>query len=189
MAQPASTDLAQHPAASSNFLLPNGTFFAELVIFVIILAIVWKFIVPPVQKVLREREAIVAGQADDSQETRAKLAEAEAEYQGALNDARSQAAQIRENARIEAQRTTDELRTEAQAESARIVAQGGQQLAAQRDAVVGELRGEIGTLAIELSEKIVSQPLAGDARAQATVDQFLANLDRRDSVGSVGSQA
>lgn len=176
--------MAQPVLADDNFLLPNGTFFAELIIFVIILGLISKFIVPPLQKVLRERQAILDDEASDSQHARAKQAEAEAEYQAALTEARGQAAQIRENARAEAQHTTDQLRSEAQAESARIVAQGEQQLAGQRDAVVVELRGEIGTLALELSGKIVGQSLAGDAQAQATVEGFLSELDRRDTVGS-----
>jgi F-type H+-transporting ATPase subunit b len=169
---------------NSNFLLPNGTFFAELIVFLIILGLISKFIVPPLQKVLRERQEILEAEANDFHQARAKKDEAEAEYQAALAEARGQAAQIRENARVEAQHTTDQLRTEAQAESARIVAQGEQQLAGQRDAVSVELRGEIGTLAMELSEKIVGQSLTDDARARATVESFLGDLDRRDRVGS-----
>jgi F-type H+-transporting ATPase subunit b len=182
--------MAQQAATqNSNFLLPNGTFIAEVIIFVIILALISKFVVPPLQKILRERQAIIDGQVSDSEEARAKQAEAQAEYQASLTEARSQAAQIRENARAEAQRTTEELRTEAQAESARIVARGEEQLANQRGAIVRELRAEIGSLAIELSEKIVSQPLDDDAQTQATVDAFLAELGRRDSVASVAGPA
>ena len=44
-----------------------------------------------------------------------------------------------------------------------------------------ELRQEIGTLAVELSEKIVDQRLADDAQVSATVDAFLADLERQDA--------
>ncbi len=37
----------------SNFLVPNGTFFAVLLIFLITLAVIAKWVVPPVGKVLR----------------------------------------------------------------------------------------------------------------------------------------
>jgi F-type H+-transporting ATPase subunit b len=181
--------MADRVVASSNFLVPNATFFAVLVLFLILLAIIRKFIVPPVQKALSERAEIIAGQVSDSAETQAKLAESEAEYRGALTEARSQAAQIRENARAEAQRTTDELRAQAQEESARIIARGEEQLSTQREAIVRELRGEIGTLALELSQKIVSQPVADDQRTQARVEAFLTDLDRRESAGSVAGTA
>jgi F-type H+-transporting ATPase subunit b len=176
--------MANHVLAESNFLVPNATFIAELIAFILILGILGKYILPPIQKVMRERQEIIRKQIEDAETARTKLAEAEAEYQKALTAARAEAAHIRENARAEAQRTVDELRTQAQEESARIVARGEEQLANQRGAVVRELRAEIGSLAVELSEKIVNQRLSDDANARATVDAFLADLERRDTAGS-----
>ena len=169
-----------HVIAADNFLLPNWTFVAELVAFVIILGIIARYILPPAQKAMRERQAIIRKQMEDADEAKRKLAEAEKKYQEALNEARTESAQIRENARAEAQRTIDDLRTQAQEESARIIARGEEQLASQRSAIVRELRGEIGTIAVELSEKIVDQRLQSDADVSATVDAFLAGLEARD---------
>jgi F-type H+-transporting ATPase subunit b len=75
------------------------------------------------------------------------------------------------------------LRTQAQEESARIVARGEAQLQTQRAQVVRELRGEIGSLAVELSERIVGQRLADDDQVRATVDAFLADLEAREAAG------
>jgi F-type H+-transporting ATPase subunit b len=112
-----------------------------------------------------------------------RLAQAQAEYQRALNEARVEAAQIREGARAEAQQVVEELRTQAQEEQSRIVARGEEQLQQQRTQVVRELRGEIGSLAVELSQKIVGQRLSDDAQVRATVDSFLADLEQRDAAG------
>ena len=49
-------------------------------------------------------------------------------------------------------------------------------MARQRTAIVQELRAEIGTLAVELSEKIINQQLANDQDVRATVDAFIAGL-------------
>jgi F-type H+-transporting ATPase subunit b len=182
MAQP------QTVLASSNFLVPNATFIAELLAFVIILFILGKYIVPPVQKAMRDRQAMIDQQVADAEEARKKLAEAQAEYQRALTEARTEAARIRESARAEAQHTVDELKAQGQEERARIVASGDEQLARQRGAIVRELRAEIGTLAVELAEKIVDQRLADDAQVSATVDSFLAGLEAHDEA-QAGSQS
>jgi F-type H+-transporting ATPase subunit b len=180
----------KHVLASDNFLLPNGTFIAEFIAFLLILAIIWKYIVPYVQGPMQARQDLIKQQVEDADNARAKLAEAEAAYKNALTEARTEAAQIRENARAEAQRTVEELRTQAQEESARIVARGDEQLATQRSSIVRELRAEIGSLAVELSEKLVGQQLADDANVQRTVDSFLADLERQDNSGnSLGSKA
>jgi F-type H+-transporting ATPase subunit b len=106
------------------------------------------------------------------------------QYNAQLAEARAEAAQIREGARAEAQRIVEDLRAQAQEESARIVARGAEQLAAQRSQVVRELRGEIGTLAVELSEKIIAQTLSDDAAVRGTVDAFLADIERQQSAGT-----
>lgn len=174
MAQP------HHEIAAGNFLVPNATFIVEVFAFLLILGFVAKYIVPPVQKVMRERQEMIRQQAADADAAKATRAEAEEAYKNALTDARVEAAQIRENARAEAQRTIEEVRVQAQEEAARIMARGEEQLARQRTAVVRELRSEIGTLAVELSEKIVSQRLTDDAQVSATVDAFIAGLDAHD---------
>jgi F-type H+-transporting ATPase subunit b len=175
--------MAQTVHADGNFLVPNATFFAELFAFVLILLILRRYVVPPIQKAMRERQEMIHQQVEDSEKAKERLAEAQAEYQRALNEARVEAAQIREGARAEAQQVVEELRTQAQEEQARIVARGEEQLQQQRTQVVRELRGEIGSLAVELSEKIVGQRLSDDRQVRATVDSFLADLEQRDAAG------
>src|SRR3954468_20389584 len=172
--------MTKHVVASGNFLVPDATFIAEFVTFLLILAFIARYVAPPIQKAMRDRQEMIRKQVEDSEEAKAKLADAEKSLQNALNEARTEAAQIRENARAEAQRTVEELRTQALEEQARIVARGEEQLASQRSAIVRELRGEIGTLAVELAEKIVSQRLADDAQVSATVDAFLAGIESKD---------
>ena len=105
--------MATHEMAAGNFLVPNATFIAELVAFLIILFILAKFILPFVQKALNDRQEMIRQQVEDADATRQKLAEAQDAYKNALTEARIEAAQIRENARAEAQRTVEELRTAA----------------------------------------------------------------------------
>lgn len=175
--------MAHHTVlASNNFLIPNATFIVEFIAFLLILGIIARYILPRIQGPLRDRQEMIRKQVEDSDEARQKLADAEKKYQEALNEARTEAAQIRENARAEAQRTIEDLRTQAQEESARIVSRGEEQLASQRASIVRELRAEIGTIAVELSEKIVDQRLADDSQVSATVDAFLAGLEAKDDV-------
>jgi F-type H+-transporting ATPase subunit b len=173
--------MSKHVEAS-NFLLPDATFIAEFVAFLIILAIIARYIVPPVRRVMNERQEMIRKQGEDADEAKEKLAEAEKTLQNALNEARTEAAQIRENARAEAQRTVEDLRAAALEEQKRIVARGEEQLASQRALIVRELRAEIGTLSVELAEKIVGQRLSDDAQVSATVDAFLAGLESQDKV-------
>jgi F-type H+-transporting ATPase subunit b len=170
--------------AQSNFLIPNGTFLVELAAFVIILAVIWRYVVPPVQGAMRQRRELIHGLFDESREARERAEAAEADYHASLAEARAEAARIREHARAQGQRIVDQLRETAQQEADRITAEGGQQLAASREALGRELRADVGTLGVELAGRIVGESLADEARRTGTVEQFLAELDERSGESS-----
>jgi F-type H+-transporting ATPase subunit b len=170
--EPHQTNLA------SNFLIPNGTFIAEVIAFLIILGVIAKYVLPPVTRIMNDRQALIVQQVKDADATREQLAQAQTDYQKTIAEARTQAATIRDNATREAQRTVDEMHAKAQEESARIVARGEELLANQRQATIRELRAEIGTLAVSLAGKIVGESLEDEVRRKGTVDRFLADLDR-----------
>jgi F-type H+-transporting ATPase subunit b len=167
---------------------PLGFNVAELVLVLIVfgalLFLIQKFVVPSFEKTFELRRDAIEGGIARAEEAQAEAARLLEQYNAQLAEARTEAAQIREGARAEAQRIVEDLRAQAQEESARIVSRGEEQLAAQRSQVVRELRGEIGTLAVELSEKIVGQRLSDDAAISGTVDAFLADIERQQNGSS-----
>ncbi|MGH4013432.1 MAG: F0F1 ATP synthase subunit B [Pseudonocardiaceae bacterium] len=166
------------------FLLPNATFFIELAIFLAILFVIWRYVIPPIKKAMNERQELIRRQIEESERARERLQEAETRYSEALAEARVEAAKIREAARADAQAIKDEMRQQADQEVARIQQRGEEQLATQRERVVRELRAEVGRLAVELAGRIVGESLADDARRAGTVDRFLDELDAMSAAES-----
>ena len=164
--------------AEGNFLVPNATFIAEVFAFAIILWVLYRYVVPPVQKAMRERQELVRSQIEESRQAREQLERAEAAYQQALAEARAEAAKIRDSARADADRLRDEMRAQAQQEADRVRQRSEEQLATQRQQVVNELRLEIGRLAVTLASRIVGESLEDDKRRQRTVDRFLSELEQ-----------
>ena len=164
-------------AAEDNFLVPNGTFFAELAIFLLILFVIWRWVLPPVQKAMTERQEMVRGQIEESRKARERLEEADAKYREALNEARTEAAKIRDEARAEAGKIKSELREQAEREVAQIRQRGEEQLATQREQVMRQLRSELGELAVTLAGRIVGESMQDQARQRGTVDRFIDELD------------
>ena len=83
----------------------------------------------------------------------------------------------RQEAAAEREAIRQELLVKAREESERIIAVGREQLAAERQTIIHELRGTVGTLAVELAGRIVGESLEDEARRRGTVDRFLADLD------------
>ncbi len=167
-----------------NPLLPKTSeIVLVLIVFGLLFFAISRYVVPRFEKAYAARRDAIEGGIERAEAAQAEARQALEQYRAQLADARGEAAQIRESARAEAQRIVEEMRAQAQEESARIVARGEEQLATQRNQVVRELRGEVGTLAVELSERIVGQRLADDAQVRSTVDDFLSDLERQQAQG------
>ena len=136
-----------------------------------------KFVSPQFEKAFAARREAIEGGIERAEAMQAEAKAALEQYRAQLAEARTEAAQIRDAARAEGQQIIEELRAQAQEESARIVARGEEQLASSRQQVVNELRGQIGTLAVDLAGRVVGESLADDARRSGTVDRFLDDLD------------
>lgn len=154
----------------SIFLLPNGTFFAELIIILVVIGLMWRFVVPPIQKAMAERHDRIQQQLDDAERAGKRFAEADQRYREALSEARNESAKIRDDARAEGNRIIDELRSQADAEVAQIRERGESQLAEQRERVLGELRDSVGELSTKLAGRVTGAQMEGPANRQRAAE-------------------
>lgn len=166
------------PKAEVNPLVPAWVEVGlSLVVFLILLWLIAKFVVPNFEATFQARtEAIEGGlkAAETKQaEVDAKLAQLDAQ----LAEARHEAARIREEAREQGAAITAEMREQAQAEAARIVEHAHVQIEAERQQAVSALRAEVGSLATELAGRIVGEALDDEARQSRVVERFLADLE------------
>ena len=91
-----------------------------LIIFLIVLGVIAKWVVPPISKVLREREAMVAKTAEDNRASRhEQVAAAEADYDEAMAGRAARRRSIRDEARAEGRQVVDEMRGPSQPRSRR----------------------------------------------------------------------
>lgn len=159
-----------HVMAEGNFLIPNGTFFVELLIFLIVLTVIWVFVVPPIRRVLSEREQRVATTAVQNKQATEIYQQATARHEAQLDAGRAEVAQIRSDARAEGRAIVESLRADAQEEADRIVAESAVQLRADADQVAAQLRENIEPMAAALAQRVIrgSHGHAGSTAGQRT---------------------
>ena len=151
---------AEEGGGTQNFLIPNGTFFFVLAIFLIVLGVIAKFVVPPIQKVLGERERMVAKTAEDNRQAAAQEAAAEADYNKELATARSEAAGIRDQARAEGREVIDGYKARANEEVAGTLQQANDELKVQSDAIAPSLNASVETLSATLASRVLGVPVS-----------------------------
>jgi F-type H+-transporting ATPase subunit b len=184
--------LQQLAAASSspNPLVPNWT---EVIVggiaFFIVFFALWKVLLPRIMTTLNERTDAIEGGIERAAQAEAEANRLREQFQAQLAEARHEAARQREQALEEGVQIVAAKREEAQAEAARIIAAAHTQIDADRQQAFASLRGEIGTLAVQLAGKIVGESLDDEARQSRVVDRFLTDLDatRAESSGARAS--
>lgn len=180
--------LAERVLAQNNFLVPNGTFFVELIIFVIVLYVLGRYVVPPVREALAEREEMVRRQAEENQKAAEQFEAADARFKESMSEARGEAARIRDEARADARRFAEEQRSTAEAEIARIREGGEQELATQREAAVAGLRDAVGPLSSTLADRIIGSAGGEERDRNAAAEKFVAELDGGSSAVTAGKR-
>lgn len=150
----------------------------SLIPFALLLFVFWKYVIPRYRKVLDERTEAIEGGIARAEEAQQEAKQALAQYREQLASAREEAAVIREEARTQGAQITADLKAKAEEESTRIIAAGEQQLAAQRQQVVSELRGDLGQMSVDLAEKLVGESLSDTAKQSSTIDRFLSEIDQ-----------
>jgi F-type H+-transporting ATPase subunit b len=144
--------------------------------FVVLVIVLGKFVWPRMEETFKARVDAIEGGIK-----RAEAAQAEAnalleQYRLQLQEARTEAARIRDEARADAVEIREEMMARAAEERDRVIASAHEQLVTQRTAIVRELRAELGSLAVDLAGRIVGESLADEARQRGTVDRFLDEL-------------
>jgi F-type H+-transporting ATPase subunit b len=173
---------------ASNFLVPNGTFFVELFAFAIMVFILAKWVIPPINKAMTARQDAIRKEFAEADEAKQSAQEAEKEFKAQIADARHDAAKIREDAKEQGAAIIAEMREQAQTEAARIVEHGHAQIQAERQQTVTSLRAEVGTLATTLAGRIVGESLEDDERSGRVVDRFLADLETLETSKAAAKQ-
>lgn len=155
--------VASEEGGTANFLVPNGTFFFVLAIFLVVLGVIGKFVVPPVQKVLGERERMIAKTAEENRRAVELEAAAEADYRGELAVARTESSAIRDEVRADGRSALDGKRARANEEVAGVVQEANEDLKLASDAISGDLRSSVETLSTTLASRVLGVDVSGSS--------------------------
>ncbi len=153
------------------------------VVFFILLVFFWIKVLPNFKKTLDARTEAIEGRLAEAERIQAEVAQKTADIAEAQENSRAEASAIREAARAEGVAILAELKEQASLEAARITATAKQQIEAERQAALVSLRAEVGSLAIDLAERVVGASLGNDKVANKVVDDFLAELEAGEKAG------
>jgi F-type H+-transporting ATPase subunit b len=160
----------------------NATLIAQIINFLILVAILTKVAYKPLMKALADRQARIAASLETADKDRAAAEQLKREYQEQLAQARAQAQAIVDKATKLAEQTKDEIMLEARTEHARLLKEAREEIAREQQRAIAELKNEVVSLSIAAATKIIGHNIDVAANAQLVTD-FIDRLDDEKTGG------
>lgn len=152
--------------ASSNFLTPNFTAVVELVIFLVVLGIVAKFILPPVQRAMDERQSRIEQAINASSEAHSKAESLARERHEVLEQARSEARAVIDEATRAAEAEREAARARGETEREHLLATADAVIAEERQRVRHDILDRLPTIIAHAAERVLGEPVEASAHLE-----------------------
>lgn len=171
----ASAEAASHSEGLFGVLgIDWRTLLLNLVAFLILLAILKKFVLPPLVKAIDKREETIAASVAAATEAEAKAEQAQEDISKLLVEARTEASDIVSSAQAEASNMVKEAEDKAKARAEQIVADARTQLEADVLKARKALKADAVALIAAATEKVIGEKLDGskdEARIKAALSE------------------
>lgn len=139
---------------------------AQIINFVIVAAILYKFAFKPVLATIEERQKTIADGLEFSEEAKAKLADSEQQHAATLQKAQQEAQAILAEARNNAKALTDKQAEETSARTEEMINKAKQAIDLERKKMLTEVREEVTRLVVDTTSKILSKELSEDEKSR-----------------------
>ena len=172
---------------ASIFLLPNGTFFIELIVSIILILLIYKYVIPPINKAMEERQEKIRSSLEAADQARADAEAADDQRRAVLDEARHPAREIVATANRTAEQVLSDRRAQGQSEYERIVGNADVEIGLARQRAVEEAASRMGEIVMEVVERVIGRELNADAHRDL-IEEAVAAL-RADTSGGAAASA
>ena len=158
---------------TQNFLIPNGTFIVELIIFLIVLGVIAKWILPPLREVGEARRNRIGAALKAAEVSRAETQRLLAERGRVLEEARARARSVIDDANQGADLAREQGRQRGQEEHDRLLAAARDKTDEECRRVREELVRRLDTLVVAAAERVLGSRVDLN-RHRAVIDETVA---------------
>lgn len=160
-----------------DLLLPAfGLFTISLLIFIIVFLILKKFAWKPILATLKEREDSITDSITTAERVKEEMAQMKAEHEHVLAEAKAERSMILKEAKEAKDKIISEAKATAQAEAKKIIQDASVAIENQKMAALTEVKNQVGTLVIEVAEKVLRKELSDKQNQEAYIKQLAAEI-------------
>lgn len=157
-----------------SLLIPDtGLLFWMALVFIIVLAILWKWGFPVIVKMVNDRKAYIDDSLQKAHEANEKLANIRIESESMLQEAREKQAQILKEAADTRDAIVLKAQDKAKDEGARLISEAKAEIDSEKQNAIREIRAQVAELSVQIAEKILRKKLDSDEKQMDMIDRLL----------------
>ncbi len=137
----------------------NGTVIVELITFLVMMAVLARWVYPAIVRLAEARQRAIAEQLTEAEKSRAEAEARLKEAEAKLNEARKTAQSVIEAATKSGEQLRQELKQKAEEEAKRLTASARKEIEAERERAVQSVRNEVAGLVVAATEKVIGETL------------------------------
>ena len=164
-----------------------GYLFVQIFNFAIIFVVLRAWVYKPILGLLERRRTTIAEGLEDARIAAEARQNAEQEAEKVVADAQAKASQIMREANERAETQGKEVIAAAEAEAVKKREETLAEVESERERILGELRGQVGTLAIAAAQKLINASL-DEQRQRVLIDEFFSGVKSGQVVVLEGKQ-
>ncbi|MCE2494991.1 MAG: F0F1 ATP synthase subunit B [Flavobacteriales bacterium] len=153
-----------------------GLVFWTTLSFLILLLLLRKFAWKPILGAVNAREKSIEEALIEAKKAREEMANLKADNERILKEARAERDQMLKEARTIRDNMIEESKGSAKAEAEKIISSARETIENEKKAALHELRNTVGTLAIEVAEKVLRSELTNTDKSKELVDDYLKDI-------------
>jgi F-type H+-transporting ATPase subunit b len=154
-------------------VLPDiGLVFWNTIAFLILLIVLGKFAWKPMLKAIAERESGIEEALLRADKMKAEIAAMQNENEALLAKAREERAGMIKDAKDTADKMVSDAKDKAKQEYERIISDAQVAITQQKNAALTEVKNQVGSLVVEVAEKILRKELSNKAEQESYIKQI-----------------
>jgi len=146
-------------AGTAGVIDINGTVIVELITFLVMMAILARWVYPEVVRLAESRQRQVVEQLKDAEKAHAAAEAALKEAEAKLIEARKTAQSVIDAASKSAEQLRQDLKQKAEEEAKRIRESTLKEIEAERERAIQSVRNEVAGLVVAATEKVIGETL------------------------------
>ena len=170
--------LQEPHAAPGPLTVEWGLMFWTIVVFLLLLAVLWRYAYPALLGAVEARERALQEQLDEAERNRAESARLLEEHKKLLAEARTQAHGLLVEARTSAEKERALAMEKTLQEQQELLERARREIGAERDRALADLRAEAVELSLAAASKLIGERLDSE-NDRKLVQQYLAGIGSR----------